>query len=78
MKLPLAAQAPADVPATLHRDACAALYARYGARIAPHRGLDRMLVSFQANRRAALYGLLGPPTNFTTVRSLFSKFQPFP
>jgi site-specific recombinase XerD len=23
-------------------------------------------------------GLLGPPTNFTTVRSLFSKFQPFP
>jgi len=24
------------------------------------------------------HGLLGPPTKFTTVRSLFSKFQPFP
>jgi len=55
MTLPLATQAPADGPAPLRRDACAALYAQYAARIAPHRGLDRMLVSFQANRRAELY-----------------------
>jgi Plasmid pRiA4b ORF-3-like protein len=38
----------------------------------------RLLVRSDSTIAQLHDGLLGPPTNFTTVRSLLSKFQPFP
>lgn len=57
MTLPLPVTCSADEPtyAPARRDACAALYAKYRARITAHHGLDRVLVSFQGNRRAPFY-----------------------
>lgn len=57
MKTPLPTPGAVDVSAAepLGRGACAALYAKYRARITTHRGLDRTLVSFQGNRRTPFY-----------------------
>lgn len=57
MKTPLPTPGTVDASAaeSLRREACASLYTKYRARITTHRGLDRVLVSFQGNRRTPFY-----------------------
>jgi hypothetical protein len=64
--LPALSPTARSTPTSVRHDACAALYAKYQARIKTLPGLDRMLVSFQGNRRAAFY-------SWYTYREWFSE-----